>query len=253
MALCNTLFHEIETLEIDSTLLFFHSYTPGEYSKIFQKYTPWKKKYESMKFDLYSLLTPHSSKTMIEIYGSKEHLINIVKTYLDIIKTKEWKAKVQTVWFHEEYYNELDKKTKKPLKQYKYLDYELPLKSNSPHDILVGAVIGVNGLCSHLYFQEEEGLHMVKEDDQELKYYLTISQKILDDTFRAPDGIHRRKYFQEFQSRRTYQEDFLEDKNYKINESGTISEMLRTILNRRIETKLDLALCGFNTKKKKKK
>lgn len=176
----------------------------------------WETDYIRTKIELYQLLTSKADICTFGIYGSPEHLQELLRIYQNIGEEKKYESKLKSVWLRNTEYFKYDKLT--------------PEKEN---DRLLGLEIEFYGKAPFLYFKGENGVHSFKKDRKDtesVKYHVQVYNCNLEN-FPTPENIHRQIFYYELKEQRTYAPDYFKDTFYKVEQNSsnyqqTIKEIL---------------------------
>ncbi|MEM7104118.1 MAG: AAA family ATPase [Bacteroidota bacterium] len=231
-------------------------------TNIHQEIKAWEFDYLNFKLELYTRLEPSASSCSISIYGSDiQHIYNI---YKDILEEKGYGFKVLTILYRESFYNEkvevtktmyedenIDTRGKMPGQSFVRKKYILGLhtdidaglnESAQVGDRVVGVIFRVTGLCAHMYFSGETGMHLW---EYEKKKYQRILVACAEEEGSVPEDIHRKKSFDNIKARRTYGFETLHDTEFKIKFEVPRRKYTKPLiehLDRRFSKKLDREL-----------
>ncbi|MEO1436357.1 MAG: hypothetical protein AAFV80_12525, partial [Bacteroidota bacterium] len=117
-----------------------------------------------------------------------------------------------------------------------------PFAAPEEEDILVGANFSIKGRAVQLYFEEEVGMMRWKTVRGE-NYSAGL---IFSNLREVPDEIHRKKYFQSWNTLRTFGDNHLQDSHLGINREITkqlgFAELIKDGLDKLFSKKLDKKL-----------
>jgi hypothetical protein len=187
------------------------------------------------------------------IYGT--NIGSILNFYLELFEQKEFEVSGKTVWFRENYFNEIitdyvpDEETEgfvpvqNPRKEYIFKPWNWDKKNEfTPEesgDIMYGIELKITGDCPFLYLSEEEGFQLWQLDNEvSEKYFVRVINHEVD----TPKAIHRRNFYQINQPRRTVGINNLNDSKLKINREiskKSLLPLLKEILDERFRVNIE--------------
>ncbi len=234
----------IEAYETELSLAYlnFNSYTP----QINEKVDQWTVDFFHYKLNLISTLRPEYNNAFFAIYGGKPE--EIVRFYVHIFKSMQFKVTGHSVWFRERYYqqeilHEVEAENgemanrRAPREEYiktPVRDWEKLFKPEQKGDLLYGFELVISGPCAFLAVKSENGTQAWNFGEHDERIYLvTVEDKITE----TPKLIHRSEYYKRQKSMRKV--DVNKDENYFIRlKSGKSKEPLGPWLEDRMMDQL---------------
>lgn len=227
----------------------------------------WAAAYFQYKMDLYSLLYPRHNSIHFAVYGVEPE--RLLPFYLELFKQKGFQpATVKTVWFRENYLEELPlsqlpmpaeeeeelpeflpETEKKPQPAYPKQDcsieslakmsFEPPRKG----DRLYGFELVLNAPCIWLYLKDEKGIHQLEVNGAEMFFSVHTAQRAQ----KTPEEIHRLSFYKNVKPRRTLAGLQLTDKKLGLALEILPSRMVQIFvekLDEQFKNLLDAAFSG---------
>jgi len=180
------LFQQIESIEIDCSLAFIGINTTVD--GLTDALHDWQKAHETWQLQVLDIVQPEMGVCMFNLYGASEYLNNIYDIFSRFIKNRAWVLTEHAVWIRGEKYIYTN-------------DFATPKRSG---DRLVGFEVQITGSGAVLYFAQEGGVHVwVDREQVEHPYALLIAQCGMEQ-FKTPRGIHRKKFLEGLEIRRSY-------------------------------------------------
>lgn len=168
-----------------------------------------KEQFSSIKLKLFELTHPQYNTATLAIYGPRERLESILKVYTKIAELKKFSYQCYIVW-----------KENKDYKKRKVIPESLwKLKS------IIGVEVELKGLGVFLYFKEEEGLHRWVSRGGTKLLYRVIVKNVPHEGFITPENIERMPSVREEKIRRIVAYRLIEDRIYKLKETGKNLEL----------------------------
>jgi hypothetical protein len=226
LVMCENSFQKIDELEIEALLDLFEAKKTT--SEIGANYEAWRQNFELVKLKLYSTVKPEENQCILAIYGDYSILDVVSKIYFDLIKIRNFEAEFQVIWMQE------------GLKPWQPLQ---PLQFRE--DRATGIIMQIKGPVAWLYFQSEIGKQMwdVGEDDK-IPYIVEVQNSSFSD-YHPPTDIHRKKFYDNKNARRTCHKKNFFDEVYQCSGSiKNIASELSVILERMISMQILNILIG---------
>lgn len=242
---------KIEDLEMEISLAVMDI---GQFNPNFEdRIRQWKEDFFDLKKLIYLNLYPEAKTCYFMIYGT--NIGSILNFYLELFEQKEFEVSGKTVWFRENYFNEIitdyvpDEETEgfvpvqNPRKEYIFKPWNWDKKNEfTPEesgDIMYGIELKITGDCPFLYLSEEEGFQLWQLDNEvSEKYFVRVINHEVD----TPKAIHRRNFYQINQPRRTVGINNLNDSKLKINREiskKSLLPLLKEILDERFRVNIE--------------
>ena len=105
---------------------------------------------------------------------------------------------------------------------------------------LIGVEVELRGLGVYLYFKDEGGLHSLNPQENNGLYYWIFVKNIPEEEFIIPNNIEKRTSFRHGKIRRKVAQRFIEDRIYKLKESGVdVPIVLKSYLDKKFEKTIE--------------
>ncbi len=250
---------EEKEMELSLSIMDLKPYRPN----IIDEIKEWEKGYEALKIDLFNKVNSEHNICHLAFLGKNPTWL--YDFYLPIIQKKGYVIdKASTLWFDDEYFNELIPKKKKVERDgktveenfmearadYKRVPFSIdekdPFSKIKEKGIFMGILLKIKGPAVYLYFNPEQGrVDKFNEKKEKKNFYVCVGTS-------SPFyyiTIHRKEFFTKTapKARRIIEPYKIKDTEYKVERDlpkGNHEEFIKTRLDQFFQEKLDAELMG---------
>ena len=222
------LLEQIEQIEMECTLdLIGIQSSSKQLTTVLKK---WQQAHISWQTYILNIVYPNTHSCWLCIYGSAEYLFQISNLFTDIVKHHDWEMTERTVWMSQDKYS-----------------YTQNMDTELLDHKLIGHEFELKGLGVSLYFAQESGVHIWKEQKNiEHSYAVLIGcGEIEDGRFTTPEGVHRKIFLEDFEKKRVYEKHgFVDLGDKKSYTEKNWRSLLEQQLDEKFKMQLQTVLCG---------
>ena len=202
------------------------------------RYEQWQKDFEKSKLELYEHAHPQDSNMVLAIYGNASYIEDIYYFYDYLIKRRQYKAKIRSLFFDSS------------MNSFSYIkmddDKMKPLFNTGDKRSFVGLEIEVTGNAAFLYLQSERGM-IEFDDDDSPRYVIDVVRKKLGN-YSTPVNVHRKSFYggmNNMSVRRRYKKQYFTDSAYslEISDKKKVHQKVAEYLDESFEVRLMEKLC----------